>query len=172
MITSFVVDVAVRISLTTDVVVTGVPFTVVVEPLLHVWIVVGVVTVVVVIGVVFLTTVVIGVVATVVMFLFTDRICSCLVGVRVVVATALVVPLVLVVVVVVTPRADDEETVSGPAVVLTTVGVGLPAAAPSAGVARVVNPALLGIVQDVTAIVVSAHGPAYTPSCTELLLLT
>ena len=81
--------------MTTDVVVTGVPFTVVVEPSLHVWIVVGVVTVVVVIGVVFLTTVVIGVVATVVMFLFTDRICSCLVGVRVVVATALVVPLVL-----------------------------------------------------------------------------
>ena len=86
--------------------------------------------------------------------------CSCLVGVSVVVATALVIPLVLVVVVVVTPRADDDVTVSGPAVVLTTVGVGLPAAAPCAGVASVVNPALLGIVHDATAIDVSAQGPA------------
>ena len=158
-ITSFVVVVAVSISLTTAVVVTGVPFTVVVVPSLHVWIVVGVVTVVVVIGVVFLTTVVIGVVATVVIFLFTDSICSCLVGVNVVVATEFVVPLVLVVVVVVTPRADDDVTVSGPAVVLTTVGVGLPAAAPCAGVASVVNPALLGIVQDAAAIDASAHAP-------------
>ena len=129
-------------------------------------------TVVVVIGVVFLTTVVIGVVATVVIFLFTDRVCSCLVGVRVVVATAFVTPLVLVVVVVVVPRADDDVTVSGPFAVLTTVGVGLPAAAPCAGVASVVNPALLGIVHEEAAIDVSAHGPAYTPSCTELPLLT
>ena len=116
--------------------------------------------VVVVIGVVYLTTVVIGVVATVVIFLFTDSICSCLVGVSVVVATALVVPLVLVVVDVVAPLLEEESTMSGPAVVLTTVGVGLPAAAPSAGVARVVNPALLGIVHEETAIDVSAHGPA------------
>ena len=63
-------------------------------------------------------------------------------------------------VVVVVPRAAEELTIGVPDVVLTIVGVGLPAAAPWAGVARVVNPAELGIVHDAAAIDVSAHGPA------------